>query len=141
MGTLPISYLYDPIVSFSSCLALVALMVASASAADSQGWTKVGNRFLKYFAPATFKDAITICSQNGGVLVEDDHPAITSYLKHSKTLQWIGATDAGHEGKWTWTRGGSVGKGKWYPREPNNCCGGQNCAVTNFAAPGSGRWD
>ena len=67
--------------SFSSCLALVALMVASASAADSEGWTKVGDRFLKYFAPATFKDAVKICSQNGGFIVEDDHPAITSYLK------------------------------------------------------------
>ena len=53
--------------------------------------------------------------------------------------QWIGATDAGHEGKWTWTNGASVGKGNWYRGQPDNAHGGQNCAVINHKKPGF--WD
>ena len=53
-------------------------------------------------------------------------------------LQWIGATDAGHEGNWTWTNGAGItpSQSHWSRGEPNNCCGGQNCAVINFKKPG-----
>ena len=47
-------------------------------------------------------------------------------------LQWIGATDQGHEGKWTWTNGVAVAKSHWYPGEPNDKAGGQNCALINW---------
>ena len=62
-------------------LALVALMVASASAADTQGWTNVGGRFLKFFAePKTFSQAKAVCDGVGGLLVFDDHPSVSRYL-------------------------------------------------------------
>jgi len=119
-------------------LAFLAVFAATASAGD--GWVNVGGRFLKWYKdPKTFAQANAICAGQGGLIVYDDHPTISSYLAKTRVGQWIGATDAGHEGKWTWTNGASVGKGRWWPGEPNNCCGGQNCAVTNFRRPG--RWD
>ena len=65
-----------------------------------------------------------------------------TFSYRSGKQQWIGATDAGHEGIWTWTNGAPVRKSEshWYPGEPNNCCGGQNCAVSNFAGR-PGIWD
>ena len=60
-------------------LALVAVMVASASAADT--WINVGGRYLKFFAtPKTFSQANRICARIGGHLVYDDNPTIGRYL-------------------------------------------------------------
>ena len=53
--------------------------------------------------------------------------------------QWIGATDAGHEGNWTWTDGSPVKEGNWWPGEPNNNGGQQNCAIINYRE--GGKWD
>ena len=58
-------------------------------------------------------------------------------------IQWIGATDLEDEGNWIWTDGSPVKNNKnnknWWPREPNNCCGGQHCVATNYEE--SGKWD
>jgi len=123
------------------CLMLVVLGSTSVHGnAGSDGWVLVGGRYLKYFATGmNFQEANAVCGKLGGVIVYDNNPAIGGYLARKGNLQWIGATDAGHEGKWTWTNGASVVKGKWKKGEPNNCCGGQNCAVTNFRKPGD--WD
>ena len=55
--------------------------------------------------------------------------------------QWIGATDAGHEGNWTWTDGSPIWKGNWWPGNPNNNGFGQDCAITNDGARCSGKWN
>lgn len=108
--------------------------------ADSEGWVNVGGRFLKFYStPKTFDEANAVCAGFGGLVVYDDHPSVNKYLALRGGLQWIGGTDNGHEGKWTWTNGNPMPKGHWYPGEPNNCCGGQNCAVVNFQKPGL--WD
>lgn len=51
-------------------------------------------------------------------------------------LAWLGASDAGSEGNFTWRDGPEVGQAltytNWNPGEPNNCCGGENYLQTNF---------
>eukprot|EP00300_Choanocystis_sp_HF-7_P033055 c45343_g1_i1.p1 GENE.c45343_g1_i1~~c45343_g1_i1.p1 ORF type:complete len:211 (+),score=38.76 c45343_g1_i1:23-655(+) len=47
---------------------------------------------------------------------------------------WIGYSDAGDKGKWHWVTGEIAVTGQdtvyhnWYPNEPDNCCGGEDCA-------------
>lgn len=51
-------------------------------------------------------------------------------------LAWLGASDDGTEGSFTWRDGPEVGQAltytNWNPGEPNNCCGGENYLQTNF---------
>jgi len=134
-------FFYNPRkMSLLHCLSLVVVLSACASADD--GWVNVGGRYLKFYAtPMSFADAKSTCAKEGGIIAFDDHPLVNKHIAASAKLQWIGATDAGHEGKWTWTNGAAVRKSEshWSPGEPNNCCGGQNCAVINFKKPGI--WD
>jgi Lectin C-type domain/PEP-CTERM motif len=57
-------------------------------------------------------------------------------------VAWIGASDDGNEGVWTWRAGPEMGQvltyTNWAPGEPNNCCGGENYIQTNWSA---GRWN
>ncbi len=54
-------------------------------------------------------------------------------------LAWLGASDDGHEGTFTWRDGPENGQAltytNWNPNEPNNCCGGENYLQTNWATP------
>jgi len=124
-------------------LALAVSLTPIAEAnTDTQGWVRVGGRYLKFNAtPMNWADAVNACASFGGLLVYDDNAAINAYLAKNGKLQWIGATDQGHEGKWTWSNGVPTTRASppWWPGEPNNCCGGQNCAVVNFGKPGL--WD
>ena len=51
-------------------------------------------------------------------------------------LAWLGASDDGNEGSFTWRDGPETGQAltytNWNPGEPNNCCGGENYLQTNF---------
>jgi hypothetical protein len=55
---------------------------------------------------------------------------------------WIGGSDDGDEGNWTWRNGPEIGQAftytNWAGGEPNNCCGGENYVVTNW---GSTTWN
>jgi len=128
------------------CLALalaVSLSPIAEANTDTQGWVHVGGRYLKFYAtPMNWADAQATCRSVGGLVVYDDNAAVNAYLARNGKLQWIGANDRGHEGKWTLTSWSKLAPGAsphWYPGEPNNCCGGQNCAVVNFKKPGL--WD
>jgi len=63
------------------------------------------------------------------------------YIKDRRTAMWIGATDVGHEGKWTWVDGTPVVDGNWNRNEPNNGDGKypENCAAANYRSSSS-RW-
>ncbi len=55
---------------------------------------------------------------------------------------WLGASDDGQEGVWTWRNGPENGQQltyfNWETSEPNNCCGGENYLQTNFASSNGG---
>jgi hypothetical protein len=56
------------------------------------------------------------------------------------TLGWLGASDEGNEGNWTWRTGPESGQAlsffNWNAGEPNNCCGGENFLQTNWGSVG-----
>ncbi|XP_045589427.2 type-2 ice-structuring protein-like [Procambarus clarkii] len=109
----------------------------------------VGGRCL-YFEnvnKASWQGMRTICQGHGGDLIKLNTPDlfgdIISYIHGngwSDTNYWIGGTDEGHEGVWTWTDGSSVRMGT--PFWANTGCdnvqqpvGGdvQNCIVLDAA--------
>lgn len=53
-------------------------------------------------------------------------------------LAWLGASDDGSEGTFTWRDGPETGQAltytNWLPGEPNNCCNGENYLQTNFGS-------
>ena len=53
---------------------------------------------------------------------------------------WVGGSDNGNEGNWTWRAGPEAGQAftytNWNPGEPNNCCGGENYLHINYATLG-----
>lgn len=68
-------------------------------------------------------------------------------------LAWLGGSDEWNaraesdEGKWKWMDGPEAGQmfwnsgvtqlyANWAPGEPNNCCGGEDYLLTNWAFPG-----
>merc|ERR1711970_747669 len=90
----------------------------------------------------TWAEASTTCHQEGGELVKVDDPVVNAHLARYNMAWgnlWIGATDQGKEGTWTWSDGRPVTKSFWFPKEPNNWGGNQNCAVVNFRK--AGNWD
>merc|ERR1712121_149270 len=89
-----------------------------------------------------WNDARKACQSEGGDLVNVDHPLINAWLSEQDATVGVlvsGATDNAKEGTYVWTNGSPASKEFWWPGEPNNCCGGQNCAVVNFKKPG--KWD
>ena len=53
---------------------------------------------------------------------------------------WLGLSDDGDEGNWTWSSGEPLEFTNWYPNEPNNCGGG--CGQSNWGQLyTNGQWD
>ncbi|MBN1797722.1 MAG: FecR domain-containing protein [Spirochaetales bacterium] len=75
---------------------------------------------------ATWSEAKKICEQNGGHLVTvtsaEENQAIINALKSHKIEDnvWIGYTDKGHEGSWTWVTGEKSEFQYWHFRQPDN---------------------
>ncbi|XP_053629306.1 ladderlectin [Cherax quadricarinatus] len=42
---------------------------------------------------------------------------------------WVGASDVAEEGVWRWVTGRPVDSDIWAFDQPNNCCGGEDCAL------------
>ena len=60
---------------------------------------------------------------------------ITSLLPifaNNRDHYWIGGTDAGNEGTWTWLDGESWGYENWYAGEDNNVHGGEHFLAMDF---------
>jgi hypothetical protein len=124
----------------------MVIALAHMASTGASTWVKAGDRLLKYYpTPKTWADAAQTCVGQGGILVIDDFPDVTSYLRSIGNQLWIGATDTGHEGQWKWVNGLSVKNNKknshWSSNNPDNYRGIQNCAVINWPTNGNGRWD
>ena len=49
---------------------------------------------------------------------------------------WVGGSDSATEGDWVFVDGASVTYANWYPGEPNNYGGNQDCMDFNYQSPG-----
>ena len=54
---------------------------------------------------------------------------------------WIGFTDAGHEGNWTWASGEVKPYSNWYPGEPNNSGNVENYAIIYNSGEYKDKWN
>merc|ERR1719265_662877 len=108
--------------------------------------------FMLFREEVTWFQARRACENQGGYLAtftsEDEMNFVwrkfgSHYDGAEDTWKgpWIGFSDASEEGNWQWVNGesGVVGQDEiytnWYVGEPDDCCGGQDCA--NIAA---GHW-
>lgn len=118
-----------------------------------KGYKVVSGRYVKYmyYERANWQNARKMCQEHypGGDLVVVKDKEMNSYLAQFP-VSWIGGTDEGHEGKWTWITGEEITETNWMRGQPDN--GGkygrwgskkENCLSINFVKWGSskGKWN
>jgi len=112
-------------------------------------WTgSDGNKhmYMLYNTKKTWYHAKRSCEGAGGHLVtitsQEEKAFLTSQFQFEGADSmfedwrgpWIGYSDAGQKGKWAWVTGEIAVTGQdtiyhnWYPNEPDNCCGGEDCS-------------
>jgi hypothetical protein len=81
-----------------------------------------------------------LCQSRGGYLASISSAQENEWLWNQLAGGWcmLGATDAGHEGAWTWASGEPWQYTNWRSGEPNDCCLGQDYLA--MGDPG-GQWD
>lgn len=98
--------------------------------------------YMAFMAERTWFQARRTCENVGGYLAtitsEDEMNFIWNQFGAVFTETWkgpwIGFSDAANEGDWVWVTGesGVIGQdsvyANWYVGEPDDCCGGQDCA-------------
>jgi len=108
-----------------------------------------GNRYLfcthDANARLSFNNAIASCSSLGYKLVKiddaDENAWVTGNLTDAVTYPWIGLTDQATEGTWRWVSDNTLPTfTSWYPGQPSNFDGTEDCAVLLFVGPESGQW-
>ena len=84
----------------------------------------------------------------GGSLVTIRNQAENDWLTTNLLQQakpdfavWIGFTDAGHEGNWTWASGEVKPYSNWYPGEPNNSGNVENYAIIYNSGAYKDKWN
>jgi len=98
--------------------------------------------YMAFSEAKTWFQARRVCENLGGYLLtitsEDEQNFVWkkfgSMFQETWKGPWIGLSDAFEEGDWQWVNGesGVVGQdltySNWYIGEPDDCCGGQDCA-------------
>jgi len=98
--------------------------------------------YMAFNSQKTWFQARRYCENLGGYLVtitsEDEMNFVWKRFGSMFTTTWqgpwIGFSDAAREGDWVWVTGesGVIGQdsvyANWYIGEPDDCCGGQDCA-------------
>lgn len=98
--------------------------------------------YMAFTDTKTWFQAKRTCENEGGYLItitsEDEMNFVWKKFGslYTETWKgpWIGMSDAFEEGDWQWVNGesGVVGQdmtySNWYVGEPDDCCGGQDCA-------------
>ncbi|HWO22177.1 MAG TPA: C-type lectin domain-containing protein [Kofleriaceae bacterium] len=102
-----------------------------------------GHDYLFVATPKTWQQAQTYCTtynnSNGGGgyrLVTIESPGEEAFLNMNEIARglgnwWIGYSDMGIEGTWTWTNSGTSMFANWWPNEPNDL-NNEDCAVDRF---------
>lgn len=110
----------------------------------SQAITYGGHDYLFVTTPKSWQQAQAICSANGYKLVtinDSNEEAFLAAQESAFNLNnwWIGLNDIGIEGFYVWD-GDSSTYTNWYPGEPNNSQGNEDCVEDRFADPTQGKY-
>ena len=110
-----------------------------------------GCYYVTTAVPVNFTAARSLCSDQGGRLVEIDskekQDEIFEYLTAGPSFQtdnfWIGATDEAVEGSWVWsTSGRPVTFTNWRAGEPSNWSANQHCGrLVRLNHANAGKWE
>ena len=88
-----------------------------------------GSQYYCSLNPATWNNAKSIATSHGGYLADVTTAAENAYLANQLQTNsaWIGLSDYGNEGNFTWCSGAPFGSyTNWYPGQPNNYNGTQD---------------
>jgi hypothetical protein len=112
---------------------LILLFLSLARPAPSPGapiqWSGSGHFYELTSVPETWLQAEAEAVGKGGHLVSLTSQAENDFVVNTFTQPgslningtvWMGLTDAGQIGTWTWTTGEPFSFSNWYPGEPNN---------------------
>jgi cysteine-rich repeat protein len=86
-----------------------------------------GNCLLAFTNLATWSGAEVGCLGPGGHLLTTSSELENLVADSMVDYFWIGFTDAGHEGRFTWSSGEAAGYAAWDSGQPDNHNGLQNC--------------
>jgi hypothetical protein len=133
--------------SATCVLVIAASSVLSASAAPVQ-WAGNGH-FYEYIAnDVTWATARSNALGSGGYLATITSSAENSFLlSQGFGLSWVGGSDSGIEGTWTWVDGPEAGQvfwkdgitltySNWNGGEPNDFGGGEDYLQFSWGTPG-----
>jgi len=134
-------------------LGALGAMACSAGAEAATLWTANGHYYAFIEAPDLTWQAAAAAAETA--------PAIEGYYSYLATVDsaaensfiitipngtkrgWIGASDQGDEGHFTWRTGPEAGQAIAFQAfaggQPNNCCGGENYVHMNYH--GAGTWN
>ncbi|XP_063819491.1 pulmonary surfactant-associated protein D-like [Pseudophryne corroboree] len=95
------------------------------------GTTSGGKIYVLNNAQANYNDAKLVCARAGGQLPSPvnakENQAILDIRKKSPIAIFLGINDIKKEGTFTYPNGENIGYSNWYPGEPNNLNGVENC--------------
>ncbi|XP_074486703.1 CD209 antigen-like protein C [Sebastes fasciatus] len=101
----------------------------SSCATNSQlGWMYFNHSF--YYFSYNFKswqESREDCQQRGADLIIINSKEEQDFGSQFKRDTWIGLTDSETQGTWKWVDGTALGTSYWYPGEPNNHNGTEDC--------------
>ncbi len=88
-----------------------------------------GHEYYCSLDPATWASANKTCEENGGYLACINSEEENQLLANLLTIQsaWIGLGDPDGDGQFTWGCGDALSFTNWYPGQPNNYNGDQDC--------------
>ena len=90
------------------------------------------NWFLIYEDDVGWLAAKRKCERLGGhlAIVPDEETWNFLDIMIKNVSVWLGATERGHKGRWTWVDGTEMSFNAWGPQQPNNLEGRQDCLQT-----------
>jgi hypothetical protein len=106
----------------------------------AQFWYESGTDCYRYVAsPFTWADAELNCQSLDANLVSIHRPDEMNFLNTlienhdpKKGYHWIGFSDTHKEGSWMWSDGSPVDATFWYPGEPRNQGGLEDCVHMKY---------
>jgi Lectin C-type domain len=92
-----------------------------------------GAAYCLHAEEATYANAKRACAADFGTLAvlseatDNDLLRLSLASHFSAPKMWIGLNDVAEKGTWTWTSGAPVDLEAWYPGEPNDFQGNEDC--------------
>uniref|UniRef100_A0A8C6UDN2 C-type lectin domain-containing protein n=1 Tax=Neogobius melanostomus TaxID=47308 RepID=A0A8C6UDN2_9GOBI len=102
--------------------------VSESKSLSTQNWNFVnGSFYLSDTSMLSWKNSRQYCLDRGADLIIINSPEEQEFAMTFGERSWIGLTDAQQEGVWRWVDGSPLTTSFWFPDEPNNDKGNEDC--------------